>query len=476
MQTVKAAPPTLAQWSQTLLLVIEAALGLRFLHNHRIIHGDIKPQNILVTQYGHAKIADLGQFKTLPQGTASVFKGSSTAGTFGYIAPELYDTGIEDHPMFSTAVDVHAFGFTIWGMATGHEPWADLPQAAIMYRVLNSQLLGMDRLPTPPDSLIQGHAAPLLPLIEACASFDRKSRPTMNSLVSRLEKIQNCKGKLTSAPWNFPDELVWEEPPVMEGGISLKICNLDPMSATYRSIAKELEGIKIGSQFLQVVEITAWANTELEESFVSFLRTRQYQRSSSSVFNPELPADAGVKEALRRLQQLFVAPPDLNLANIVRVWHGCSEVTADAICKSGMADLRMNDGGWFGAGIYVTPQPAYAAQYSTGVHDGTFIPGEDKVYTVICCWAAVAMTYPITRNQDYDNPSDRKSLCKFHFSYPTGKRMDKALRPGCDSHFVNISDGDFQASADNNGPFDEIVLGDQRQVLPQYVVRFRLQD
>lgn len=70
----------------------DALLGLEYLHYQRIIHGDIKPDNLLLGECGSVKMADLGVCNEFLGEDASMNNGS-TAGTPAFRAPETLLTG-----------------------------------------------------------------------------------------------------------------------------------------------------------------------------------------------------------------------------------------------------------------------------------------------------------------------------------------------------------------------------------------------
>ncbi|XP_019167821.1 PREDICTED: G-type lectin S-receptor-like serine/threonine-protein kinase SD2-5 [Ipomoea nil] len=96
-------------WEMRKKIIVGLAKGLEYLHEHcnpKIIHFDIKPQNILLDENFNAKIADFGLAKLMTRDQSQVL--TVLKGTPGYLAPELFKgTNI------SEKIDVYSFGIVM---------------------------------------------------------------------------------------------------------------------------------------------------------------------------------------------------------------------------------------------------------------------------------------------------------------------------------------------------------------------------
>lgn len=104
------------------------ASGLEHAHANHIIHRDIKPQNIIITNDGKVKVADFGIARISTD--ATIVLNDQAAGSVHYIAPEQARGGISDEKS-----DIYSLGITMYEMATGEMPFdADTPiSVALMH-------------------------------------------------------------------------------------------------------------------------------------------------------------------------------------------------------------------------------------------------------------------------------------------------------------------------------------------------------
>lgn len=114
-------------------IVGQACGGLHAIHEQGLVHGDIKPSNLLVSDSFEVMVTDLGLARAVNEGTSSL----TPPGTPGFLAPELIARE-KIPPALVHKADVYALGVTAYWLLTGQMPVADDEHE--VYAVLVRQL------------------------------------------------------------------------------------------------------------------------------------------------------------------------------------------------------------------------------------------------------------------------------------------------------------------------------------------------
>src|SRR5438046_5878807 len=101
-------------------LIAKVARTVHYAHEHRILHRDIKPGNILLDAKGEPHLTDFGLAR-LVETESTVTRTLEVLGTPSYMAPEQ---AVGNNALVSRATDVYGLGAVFYQLLTGHPPFA----------------------------------------------------------------------------------------------------------------------------------------------------------------------------------------------------------------------------------------------------------------------------------------------------------------------------------------------------------------
>ena len=116
-------------WKWSVNIAMQIASALETAHKNNIIHRDIKPHNIIITEDGIAKVTDFGIAKAVSNSTITAF--GTTIGSVHYFSPEHARGGYTD-----AKSDLYSLGIVMYEMLTGKVPFdADTPVSVALKQV-----------------------------------------------------------------------------------------------------------------------------------------------------------------------------------------------------------------------------------------------------------------------------------------------------------------------------------------------------
>ncbi|KAL5581642.1 hypothetical protein UlMin_014084 [Ulmus minor] len=178
-------------WEDRLRIAVDAAQGLEYLHHGckpPIVHRDVKPANILLTEKFQAKLADFGLSKAFPT-EGSTHVSTVVAGTPGYLDPEYFVSN-----WLNEKSDVYSFGVVLLEIITSRsvlQKNSDNENSHLSQWV--SFMLGKGEIDKIVDPRLRGDfkinsAWKAVEIAIACLSRASIDRPTMNQVVIELKE------------------------------------------------------------------------------------------------------------------------------------------------------------------------------------------------------------------------------------------------------------------------------------------------
>lgn len=158
----------------------QIAMALIHAHDNRIIHRDIKPQNILITKDDRIKVADFGIARAMTD--ATTVNTASLMGSVHYSSPEQLKGSLMDE-----RADIYSLGVIMYEMATGHLPYDGDAPVTVALKHMNEELIP-PKLINP--SLYDGLNSIIMKAMDKVAAYRYASA---QALLSDLEKTTDSK-------------------------------------------------------------------------------------------------------------------------------------------------------------------------------------------------------------------------------------------------------------------------------------------
>lgn len=172
-------------------VVAQVADALAYLHGQGIVHGDVKPGNILVPVDGSpVRLTDFGVARRV---TGSGQR-SATHATPEYVAPEVIGGA---PPAAST--DVYALGIVLYELFCGRTPYRGGAASEVLYRHISC-------VPVAP----AGFPPDVWAVVTACLAGDPDRRPAAGTVAQSLRTLQAGLGTLAPLPASGPEAVTWQ--------------------------------------------------------------------------------------------------------------------------------------------------------------------------------------------------------------------------------------------------------------------------
>ena len=393
----------------------EVACAMAYLHASNVVHRDLKSPNVLLDEALCAKITDFGMstFKAVDRSIIS-----KAAGTEAWASPQQL---LQDGELRANT-DVYSFGIVAWEVKLMCKPWdvppfngsrpLDRQSVLTVHLPLDAEVKGA-HIPDAYAELLRGCFCPsdtrytFAQLYAACAQI-HEATATQQQLDRERQRLL-LQGP-PDAKWKFSDQLLADVKAVTVVHAqreSVCVASLDLAKQAMVDVAVRLvqeAGGRTGAEASDALvlfghRVAGVAIVHCKQKASSFygMQCRNEARYRGSVtsdahpFKPQYsvdtgtgaPVDAEERAILCRVTGFPVTQDaavmgthpyrvlDAAMAGgdphirVQRVFHGARDLkTAVSILASDFASLRKTDAGWYGAGLYFTPDLDYALQYT----------------------------------------------------------------------------------------------------------------
>ena len=165
-------------------IALDVARGMAYLHEHRVLHRDLKPGNVLLKlPHMLAKVADFGTSRDVANGPNTSMT-MTMAGTPVFMAPEVIR-----QDRYGKEADVWSFGGLLVHIATREPPYAKLLQRIPPYALMQAIAQGDVKPTTDVDLVNPDWPDAVAELAERCASGARDARPSFEEIAIELQRV-----------------------------------------------------------------------------------------------------------------------------------------------------------------------------------------------------------------------------------------------------------------------------------------------
>ncbi len=173
-------------YDDSLAIVIKIAEGLQHAHEHQIIHRDIKPDNIIITNNQIPKVTDFGLARKLSQ-NVRITRDNIIMGTPIYMSPEQAN----DDPHLGHETDIYSLGVVLYEMLAGRTPFLEAPTLTLLQQIVYQPPPPLDEICPDLDS----------ELIEICLkALAKKKQERFSSMEKFAQALKDYLDKKSSSP------------------------------------------------------------------------------------------------------------------------------------------------------------------------------------------------------------------------------------------------------------------------------------
>lgn len=164
-------------------LLHDVTLGMIYLHRQSVLHGDLKPANILIDDAGRARIADFGLSRLIESSSSTVSKRSNVThsndtikGTLRFMAPEY----LRGKPL-TKASDVYSFAMTVYQVFTGKYPFYSYIDAVFVSEICRKNITL--------EYGERGLTDDIRDMIHKCSNFTWEARPDFKEVEESFQRL-----------------------------------------------------------------------------------------------------------------------------------------------------------------------------------------------------------------------------------------------------------------------------------------------